>query len=127
MQMDTEKMQTELKMVVAEGNTAAVLPFLEQYKQDNGEILKTTLNDIRLYWWYYKDFPNNLEFNPQHDRARRPTADQYVCIALFALSLLDISDIKNGWDNVFKELPRIMQDFNFNKIFITIKPIWLKE
>lgn len=127
MQMDKEKMQTELKMIIAQGDSSAILPFLEKYKQGNVDILKATLNDIRRYWWNHKDFPNNLEFNPHHNLSRYATPQQNFCISLFAFGLLNISDIKTSWDNLYFYLSRILYDSSLLDTFIILKPTWVTE
>ena len=108
-------MLAELRNIIYQCNTEAILPFLENYQQSNITVLKETLKQARRYWEDGKDFPNNFEFNPEHNDAeeyyRRPyDKNRSIALVLLSFALLNLSDINTTWYSIYTRTPNIIKD-----------------
>lgn len=130
--IDKDKMLTEFRQLIYQGNTETVLPFLQQYKQGNISILKETLKQAKRYWEDYKDFPNNLDFNPEHNCSdeyyHRPyNGNRSLTLTLFAFALLNLNDINTTWFFIYARLSEIIKEERLFNILKLIQPKWLTE
>ncbi len=127
-----EAMLAELKRIIYNGETDAILGFLSQYKSGNITVLKETLKKAKSYWVDSKDFPDNLSFNPEHNFSdsyyHRPYLENRVAaLSFFVFALLGLSELNPMWYLVYVQIPNIVKNEKFLNILIELKPAWLTE
>lgn len=132
-QSDKAQMLKQFREVIYRADIEAILPFLQQFQQGNISILKKVLKQAKRYWYDSKDYPNNVDFNPEHHHVhdeyyRRPYQEnRNIVLSLLGFALLNLSDANTTWRLLNFYLEEIIKQDALLVILKQVKPKWLTE
>lgn len=114
-----------IKMLISEGKSEDILPFLDQYASGNMEALKKEIRAAKRYWLDYTDLSKDPQYRSkaQYNWGVRGTKQQQRIVKLLALATFSGSDVGN-WD-LFYELLEQVKSKDVADILAYAKPNWV--